>query len=383
MEHYFLAPSSAHIWAAPDGCRAYPALSAAYPDTGGSEHSDEGTACHDIAEHMIRSLASRAVLPDFVGTTANNGVLVDQDMQDGAALYARVAREYMRAANVFGGENIGIESRLSMAHLHPANGGTCDFWLADRKNFKLVGVDFKYGRIPVDAYENWQIVDYLAGVCEKLGLSGIDDQHWTFEVCVVQPRARHVRGPVRTWRGKLSDLRSRWNIMTASAAECFEPNPVARTGPHCQHCEARHDCATFEKAAAAAMEYAENACIEPLTPHAIGRELQMLNRAEDVLKHRKIGLTAQAEQLARGGTLVPGFTLQSVSGRAKWSMADEDVFAVGDVSGVELRKIEPITPTQAKAKGLPPVIVDAYSKRATALKFMPDNDNLAKEVFSR
>src|SRR5690242_15247620 len=126
---YRLRPSSAHRWVE---CFGSVALEAAYPQEEG-ESAAEGTAGHWVGTEMI------AGRDHAIGTAAPNGVVVTEEMLEGAALLCEVAHSLIPF------ENMRIEREVSMARIHPENGGTPDVAGIGHEAFVLHVVDYKFG----------------------------------------------------------------------------------------------------------------------------------------------------------------------------------------------------------------------------------------------
>ena len=198
--HAVLAPSSAaRRWACP-GSRA---MEAAQPPEQESPEAVEGTTAHWVLAWLLASTIAPAV-----GTLAENGYPVDQDMVDGAMLCAE---------SVFGittryGLDVQSEQHVTMHDtIHPLCDGTPDVFAVDETRRVIYLWDYKYGHGYVDAFENPQLIEYLAGIVERFGQTITDDQIWSFRAFIVQPRNYHRDGPIREWNGRLSDLRPHFN----------------------------------------------------------------------------------------------------------------------------------------------------------------------------
>src|SRR5690349_20197915 len=143
-EHAWLAPSSAPIWWAPDGCPAYPRMAALYPEEEDTPESREGTAAHEYLAAMLNGASGWGV-----GTVANNGhPITDEMMECAEALLADVASWRFSCTVLF-----VVEQRLVMPEIHPTlNWGTTDIGGADLTNKILYIRDYKYGHRYVDAW---------------------------------------------------------------------------------------------------------------------------------------------------------------------------------------------------------------------------------------
>lgn len=379
-EHAFLAPSSASRWVR---CALSASLEAAYPETEASPSSLEGTAAHWVVQMLLQGT------PVAIDMQAPNGVAVTQEMLEAAEL---VRDDIVACLGPDWRQYLFIEQRVQIPRVHPTqNWGTPDYraWSRMNNGHLLLRVwDFKYGHGIVEAFENWQLIDYTAGILDEVLAGGTPDTEIVVEMTVIQPRAFHRDGTVRRWRVAASDLRAQINILTAAAAAATQPNPKATPTPEgCENCNGRHACEALQRSAYMAADKGGQYGALELSPHALGLELRNLKRAQDLLAARVTGIEAQAVAAIKAGQLVPFWAMESVPGRLAWTKPNTEVFALGDMLGVDLRK-EPdaITPTQAKAAakriGVSETLFDAYAARPTgAAKLVADDGTKARLIF--
>lgn len=372
-EHALLAPSSAHIWAVPDGCPGSARMQQAYPDDEESPEAIEGTAAHFYATEILNGREPA------VGMVAPNGHPINAEMVDCAQALLVDVRDVMRAASA---PELWVERRVFMPIVHAENWGTLDVAVIDRPARRAHLWDYKYGHRFVDAAGNWQLLDYAIGVMRELAPCAEWPQ-WTLTLTVVQPRNYHPVGPVREWRidgGQLLDVYVPKFFEAARLAT--GENPPLRTNAHCRDCSARRTCPALQRAAAIAMDVSYQAQPVELPPHAVGLELRQIDDAITRLEARKTGLEEQALGLIRGGTRVPFYTAQHASGREAWTAPLEQVFALGDNFGVDLRKPQAITPGQARKAGIDESVIAAYAaKPRGALRLERVKDDAAKLAF--
>lgn len=385
MAHAFLAPSGAEVWGRRGGCRAYPLMTASYPESEESEEAREGTAAHWVAHEGSAFMLRLLPVPDLTGQTAPNGVVVAPAMVDAAKIYLEDIRGECIKSGIFAGPNVGFEVAVSMPQIHPLNAGTLDAFLHDPKARRLIVWDFKYGFSPVAPFENMQLIDYVAGLLDLLGIDGLAEQHYEVDLRIVQPRAFHGGGPVKSWRLRLTDLRPYFNDLALAAAECVNSaEPVARAARHCRNCSARHACPALREAAGTAMAIAQGIYPEDLPAAAVGTELTMLKWAQDVIDARVTGLETHAEHVIRSGGIMPGFSMKPGRSNKQWAVPLDEVFRLGMLYNIDLRQNKSITPTQAIAAGIPEDVIDRYSHRpAGSLRLTVDKENEAKRVFSK
>lgn len=379
-EHAFLAPSSAARWVQ---CALSASLEAAYPETEASPASLEGTAAHWAVQMLLQGT------PVAIDTQAPNGVAVTLEMLQAAEL---VRDDILQTLGADWAKYLAIERRVQIPRVHPQNWGTPDYRAWSRLNNGRLCLhvwDFKYGHEIVEAFENWQMIDYTAGILGEAGINGQQDQETVVEMVVIQPRAYHRDGPVRRWRAVASDLRAHINRLAMAAEDATSVKPTA--SPHtdaCKNCKGRHACEALQRAAYFAADYGKHYTPLELTPHALGLELRTLTRAKALLEARVSGLEAQAASKIKSGTLVPFWSLESSPGRLAWSKPVGEVMALGQMLGLDLAA-EPdvITPTQAKAKAktakIAPEIFDAYATRpAGSAKLTIDDGSKARRIFA-
>lgn len=376
--HALLAPSSAFRWV---NCPLSASLEAAYPETEPSPASLEGTAAHWVVEMQLRGT------PVALGALAPNGVTVTQDMLEGAEL---VQADIAAALGRNWSDVLFIEKRIQIPRIHPTdNWGTPDYFAwaqpsVTESHDTLRVWDYKYGRGIVEAFENWQLLDYAIGI---LGDAYLPET--VLELIVIQPRAYHRDGPVRRWRIRAGDIGPYFLRLRESAAQATGPNPPALvTTEGCENCRGRHACEALQRAAYRAADKAEQFGTFDLSGHALGLELRELRRAQDVLKARVSGLEEEAAARIKKGERVAFWMMESTPGRLAWTKPVQEVLVLGQMLGLDLAK-EPdaVTPTQAlaaaKAAKLPAELFDAYTVRPSgAVKLSPDNGDLARLTFS-
>jgi len=359
-------------------------MGAQHPDTSSSKEADEGTASHELAAMLTYDYTKGpSCLPadKLVGLSASNGVIWTQESYEGAKQYADHVREMMVSTGCFVPH---IEERISNGRIHPDSWGTPDCWLFDKVAGVLHVWDYKFGHKVVEAFENWQLITYTAGILDILQVDGYSDQSVIVNLHVVQPRAYHRIGTIRTWTVQASDLRPYFNKLEATEAEAMGDNPTCRVGPECGYCSARHACETLQQAGMAAVAYTGQPVSAQLSGDALGLELQILREAQATIKARLTGLEAQAEATIKGGGSVPGWAVESGQTRTKWSVPTAEVLMLGDMLGIDLRKPpEPVTPVQAKKLGIDPAVISGYSETPTgALKLVERTEAAVAAIFN-
>jgi hypothetical protein len=346
-----------------------------FPERADSDVAREGTASHWVASEV---LVGRGAEP-FTGRTAPNGVIITEEMVEGAKVYvehvaARVLLPNMRH----------VEEKVAVKRVHPTEcWGTPDCWFYDKAAGLLHVWDYKYGYGIVEPEDNWQLICYAAGVLDQVAPGGVADQHIRVVLHIVQPRAFHRMGAARSWTVTAADLRGHVNQLEAAAAQALGAAPQCRSGEGCKYCSARHACPAAQQLAMLIADYVGGATPEVLSPGALAIELRTLQRAAAAVSARLTGLEAQAIALLRAGTGVPGWGMEAGKGRQTWSQPAAEIFALGDLMGVDLRApAAAVTPVQARKAGLPDALVAAYSTvPETGIKLVPVDKTVAARVF--
>lgn len=389
--------SNAHAARAPSSaarrvqCPASLLMSVLYPDDTESEAAREGTAAHHVAADMVTDSLTAARKPAtfYVGTAAPNGVQITDEIFQGATVFGDYAQRLMRWTGQFSTKFMGIEQRVSAPSIHPAVFGTPDFWLFSPEKLTLWVADFKFGHTGVEAFENWQLIYYAAGVLDHL-FSTVLEGSWLrrddieIRLAIVQPRHWHPQGPIREWPLRADQLAGYVEKAREAEARASAVDPRYQTGPECLYCPGASRCTALHRAAMMAADYLGTPAPHDPTPDAVGYELHIVHRAEANLKARKIALEAQVEAIRAAGGSVPGWSSEPTWSRRNWCVPETHIATVGEMFSVELFSRQPCTPAQAIAKGLPEDFIKSISEtHKTGYKLVGTKKTLAHQVFSR
>jgi len=369
-EHSRLPPSSAARRVACPGSRA---LEEKYPEDKESPYAKEGHDAHEVARITLKGM--------LLGVTGHipKEINVTQEMKEGAKLYAdHIVRTHAGTAGT-----IHIEERIDISSIHPDCWGTPDCWMitGDRKNLHIW--DYKYGHGFVEVFENWQLVEYAAGILQHLEVNGIEDQYLSVNFHIVQPRCHGRDGYIRSWRTKASNLRGLFNVLRGTEEAASQDIAICNPSPECTYCLARHACPTLQRSALAATDASMLNIPWDLSPSATGNELRYLSRAAELLDARISGLKEQAAAMLRRGDRVPFFKLEPSKGRDKWNRDPAEIVALGELFGHNLAKpVTAITPKQAIDAGVPEEVIDRYiDKTPGAMKLVLEDQDNARKIF--
>lgn len=374
-DHSFLPPSGASSWAK---CNMWPSMNRRFPQTDSVE-AIEGTAAHWVAWEILSNR------PITAGAKAPNDTIVTEEMIESGELVADTIRLRLQ---IFGMQ-LHIEERIQITSIHPTCFGTPDCWAVstDRKHIEII--DYKFGHRFVDEFWNEQGLCYLAGILDILsrewgmGIS-VFEPFIDVSFTVVQPRCFYRGAPVRTHTFNLSETRQYFNRLANAAEASTLPAPVATTNSHCIDCSGRHACSALQQAAYSDAEFSNARMPVELTPIAAALELRILQRANDRLEARIDGLKELTLSNMRAGHSNPYFRIEQGYGRSLWKIPNDQVIAIGQMWGIDLSKIEVVTPNQAKKSGIDEALVRQYTfTPSTAIKLVAEDPKDAPRVFAK
>lgn len=354
MKHSKISPSGMHrIIQCPGSLKLCEGL----PDIE-SDAAREGIA----AAWIIEQLFAEKNIDEGI---APNEFEVDQAMIDHAESYLKTVLKYGTPM---------IEQAVDCSIIVPDCFGTPDAYIINRDK-KIVEIfDYKYGFIPVEVEENWQLITYALGLKYWLKL-GSD---WGYRLHVYQPRAFHSDGIHRTWNVDSFVLNERlFDIQDAIASDFL------KTGPACTYCKAAGICPKLKEETDMICESEENQqyeTAEHLTPKQESDDLLRLENASKLIKARMLGLTQSITTGIQTGKTGYRHHLVQKMGREHWTIGVDQIKALGILYGKILVKETPITPKQAITAKIPADVVRINSKtESTGYELqLVDEKNLAK-----
>lgn len=301
--HSKLSPSSASRWlACPASLEGGP-----YEDQT-SGYAAEGTVAHALANQCWLT----GVPPEtFLGqprSCEGHTITIDQEMVDAVTVYL----EFIEA--LADGGRVLTETRIESEWIR-GFGGTIDCMLPA----KLHLVDFKYGAgLPVDVRGTgegtWDGVNVQMACYAILAREHLNKQG-DVTVTIVQPRASHPDGPIRTTTldgSYLADL----TLQLIQVADGDRAGEI-HAGDHCRWCPRKVECPELYELTlmAAKREFAE---VE-MTPETAAKILDQSTAITTFLDGIESWVHGQLEK----GVDVPGYKLVDRYGHRRYS-ADED-----------------------------------------------------------
>lgn len=225
-KHAVLSASSSHRWLE---CPPSALLCSKVGDTT-SEFAMQGTDAHSLCEHKLKTaLGQKSKDP------TKNLQYFDEEMADCSDMYAQYVMEQFGAAKEKCKDPIVlIEQHLDFSRWVPQGFGTGDCVIVADET--LTVIDFKYGKLVVEAEKNSQMMLYaLAGLQLFDGIYDIKKITMT----IFQPR----RDSVSTYTISKEEL-LQWadEVLVPTAQLAAKGEGEYKAGNHCQFCKVKSTC---------------------------------------------------------------------------------------------------------------------------------------------
>ena len=354
--HSTLGASGAYRWMA---CPGSVALSEGI-ERRDTAFSREGTAAHTLAETCIKMCRDAH---SYIGEYME-GIKVTQEMAQAVQVYV----DYVNGRVKENGK-LQLEHRFTLEKLNPPVPmfGTADAIIYQPKYRRLLVIDYKHGAGEVvQVTGNKQLRYYALGALLSMEKANIE----TIEVVIVQPRAPHNDGPIRSELVTVTEVMDFAVDLIEAAVETTKPNAPLASGKHCKFCPAQSRCPELHRQAqlVAAEEFNDGTLIkaELLTPAQIQFILSKADTIEAWLKSIREHVTTEI----KAGRDVPGFKLVPAKANRYWMDHEavvewaKDKVAEDDLYEKKLRSPAQIEKIVGK-KNLPPELYSSVSKNVT------------------
>jgi len=260
------------------------------PPTEDKNYRREGVAAHAAAAHCVENGldAWEVIGQEF------DGLIVDVGMADAIQSYLTHVAPMIAKAKDGQGEML-CELRVGRPDIHPDFYGTPDFSYYDHPILDIV--DYKHGEgIAVDADWNTQMMYYAYAELQ------LYPEAKTINMTIVQPRAIHPAGPIRTFSIRRADLEKWAQEVLIPAMQ--HPSIEFLSGSWCRFCPAKLVCPVMTGLFRAASIY-DPTSVVGLSDDTLGRDYAFLEQVKMVCR------AIEAEIYARGlrGITVPGTKL--------------------------------------------------------------------------
>lgn len=341
-----------------------------------SQASREGEAAHWLAAWSLSAVKTSdkdLFPPEF----APNGEFISDEMIQGAELY----QKHVFDICAYRPDDLHVEEKIDISIIHPDCWGTPDCWYFENNVMHLW--DYKFGHKFVDPFQNWQMIEYCAGILEYIRIYKSTNIDIKIYCHIVQPRSYDRLGPIRTWETSKEKLQSYFIKLQEAETLASQPIALCHPSPECTNCSARSECPALQKSCFAILDIMKLNTSTTLKPKDAGYELKNLEYAFKLLEARITGLKQEVISHIEKGESVPFFNLTPVIGREKWSVKTEEILQLGELFGVDLKKdITTVTPKQAVAAGIPSDVVKQYSEVSKSLKLTMDDGKTTRRIFN-
>jgi len=250
------------------GCPGWGNTCAGVKPKPSSIYADEGSAAHYLGEKCLRENEDAAHMMGkkiSVGEAPNlRRFEVDDDMAEAVQVYLDEVRR-KRAAMT--GATFMIEQRLDLSWMIPGMFGTGDHVAVEPLGCVYVD-DYKHGKgVAVEVGDkvgdNVQLSIYGLGAIGSGNPHGVEE----VEVTVIQPRASHPAGRIRSVRFDADELIA-WgrDVIAPAALAATKPDALVRAGDWCRWCDALDICPEARRHALEAAGSMFDDAIVPVEP---------------------------------------------------------------------------------------------------------------------
>jgi hypothetical protein len=254
------------------------------------------------------------------------------------------------------GDDIRIEQKVSLDKLDPPRPmfGTADCVIYRRQERHLFVMDYKHGvGVAVEAEGNPQLRYYALGA-----LLSLDDDEPCDKITavIIQPRAQHTDGPIRSETIESGDLIDFAADLVDGVKKTLQPDAPLVAGRHCRFCKAAPLCPAKRDQALelAQLEFGDDGLlpnrVDPrqMSIEQVSNYLKVADQIEDWLR----SLRAHVLSALESGQSVPGWKLVNKRATRVWAnkekaeawasefgLADEEVYDRKLRSPAQIEKI--------------------------------------------
>ena len=264
--HAKLSPSASKRWMTCPGSVAL--IGTLAPKETPNRYAAEGTVAHEVGEKCLLENKDPA---DFMGqkfTVDGFTFTVNDNMVEAVEEYVDYIRDRVsRPANKVDME-VEVWCSLESLGIPGLDGGTSDTVLIHHAHHIIEVIDYKHGQgVAVEVEHNTQAMHYGLGAAIKLGIKRADD--WDIILTIVQPRAHHPDGRIRSWE-LTSDELFEWQdkeLIPAAQATQEDNAPLVSSEDGCRFCPVAGNCtALYDKTQELAIvDFKDNSFPNPVT----------------------------------------------------------------------------------------------------------------------
>ena len=318
-----------------------------------SVYADEGTAAHELGETcLFLDIDAEDMLGEVI-EGKERSFTVDEEMATAVQVYIDYVRGKLlactRALDPHSSPIFRLEYHVDLSWLRPGMFGTSDMILIG--GTELLVTDYKHGQgVAVEVEGNPQPRYYALGPLKDFPLI----THVT--MVIVQPRASHPDGPIRSERMSRKALME-WAEKELGPAvdKTREPNAPRVAGSHCRWCDGLAICpeALAKAQEDAALEFAEIDLNFDKPKDLVTTDVETLAKilaSKDFITKYLDAVAAFARRRLDSGEGFPGWKLIRGKSNRKWK--DEkgaiQYLKNHNIDRSELVKEKYVSPTQAE-----------------------------------
>lgn len=210
-----------------------------------SRFAMEGTAAHLLAELCLKG---DDIADEYVGAgieVEDEVFIVNQDMADAVQVYLEIIRA-LRFTHK--NSKFGFEEKFCLYDVDEEAYGTNDAYLYVPEEKLLIVIDYKHGKgVVVDVVDNKQLLYYAIGALQENGYNHLKEEVKTIRLMIVQPRAKHKDGGVRSVDYSVEYLLNFKSELTHKILETKKPILDLKAGSWCKFCGAILICSIAKK----------------------------------------------------------------------------------------------------------------------------------------
>lgn len=329
-------------------CPGSVALLATLPPSGDTQYSARGTVAHMLGENQLRIRTAKdaidlkggyvfphtvnmVTLDDEVGRSyveADFEIEVTEDDANAVQVYLDTIDEYLAVYGLNYFQDLRCEVKFDLTHLDPDAFGTCDAVIVVPFN-RIIVIDYKHGQghvVEVDM--NKQFFYYALGAYYAIPADERDHLAYV-EVCVVQPRARHELGGVRSVVYPIAELMQFEQGLRDAIKRVRTGDPALAVGSHCKFCNAKPVCPAFkaniQKVAQLEFDRVDAQPLDLPKPSSLSPErLSHIIANAELLKSWASECIALGHRIAEAGQAIPGYKLVEKKANRRWK-CEKDV----------------------------------------------------------
>lgn len=236
--------------------------------------------------------------------------------------------------------------------------------------------DFKYGYGIVEPEKNWQLISYAIGV-----VIGENRAPENIHMDIIQPRAHHEEGHIRTWTISYTELLELMGQIQTVCKLVSEGESTLKTGTHCKYCPAAAHCPAMNEYFHNAFDVVRSFVQDDMSNESLASQLDLIDRFSDMLKTRKSSLELLAKTRISDGQGVPGYVVKPKAGHRKWvNGVNPDV--IKTITGIDVMETKLVSPAAAERRGLKKDFLDHFTQKPSlAPSLQKSKKDMGNKIF--